>query len=89
MTNDEQAMEWVKNLRNYCSVTGCLYCCFNGQHSCRIHEMITSGRHRRIFGSKNKYVNIEALREKLRDVRLIETTDPDAVIQSILDKMED
>jgi len=89
MTNDEQAMIWVKNLRNYCEVTGCLYCCFNGQHSCRIHELITSGRHRRIFGSKNKYVNIEALREKLRDVRLIETTDPDAVIQSILDKMED
>ena len=89
MNRDEQAMENAKNLRIYCELTGCLYCCFNGQHSCRVQDVITSGRHRRVFGSRTKWINSEALREKIAQARLIDEADPAAAINAIMDQMED
>ena len=49
----------------------------------------TSGRHRRVFGSKAKWVNSEALREKIAQARLVDEADPAAAVNAILDQMED
>ena len=88
MKRDEQAMENAENLRIYCEITGCLYCCFNDNHSCIVQDVITNGKHRRVFGSKTKLINSEALREKIAQARLIDEADPAAAINAILDQME-